>query len=178
MTGVSGATPNSSAGSRLAAVLAPVAAAIGLDLEAVEVVPAGRRRLVRVLVDCDGGVSLDEVTAASQAISAVLDDDPAAQATLGDSAYVLEVSSPGVDRPLTQPRHWARARGRLVVATLTAGQTVTARVIDVTHSGVVLDAGGKERSYGWGEIARARVEVEFTRGDDDLSGDTAEDGEV
>ena len=164
MSGVSGATPNSSAGSRLAALLAPVAASIGLDLEAVEVVPAGRRRLVRVLVDCDGGVSLDEVASASQAMSAVLDDDPAARAMLGDAAYVLEVSSPGVDRPLTEPRHWRRARGRLVRLTLAAGGTLTGRLLDVTDAGITVAAEGEAaRELGFDEVRSGRVQVEFNR---------------
>jgi ribosome maturation factor RimP len=160
--------PNSSAGNRLAAVLAPVVQAAGLDLEAVEVVPAGRRRLVRVLVDRDGGVSLDEVTSASQAVSAVLDDDPAAQAVLGNSAYVLEVGSPGVDRPLTEPRHWRRARGRLVRLTLASGESLTGRLLDVTPVGISLAADGESsqaRDLGFGEVRSGRVLVEFRRPD-------------
>jgi ribosome maturation factor RimP len=106
------ASPQSAIGPRLAALLAPVVESAGLDLEQVEVVPAGRRRVVRVLVEKDGGVSLDDTAAASHAISALLDDDPAASAALGGAPYVLEVSSPGVDRPVVEPRHWRRARGR------------------------------------------------------------------
>src|ERR1700761_4818005 len=95
---------------RLAELIEPVTAAAGLDLESVRMSVAGRRRLLRVVVDGDHGVSLDDAADVSREISAVLD----ASNILGDMPYTLEVSSPGTDRPLTQPRHWRRARGRLV----------------------------------------------------------------
>ena len=92
----------------------PVVAERGLDLEDVQVTPAGKRRLLRVVVDQDGGVGLDSVATVSTAVAAALDDSD----VMGGSPYVLEVTSPGVDRPLTQPRHWRRARSRLVEATV------------------------------------------------------------
>ena len=104
---------SASAGRELAALLNPVVEEIGLDLEDVAVTRVGHRAEVRVLVDRDGGVSLDDVAVVSQAISTVL-DLPAADAILGEQPYVLEVSSPGVDRPLVHPRQWRRATGRLV----------------------------------------------------------------
>ena len=94
----------------LRALLAPVVEGLGLDLEDVEVTAAGRRRRVCVVVDRDGGIDLDAVADVSKSVSDVLDASDA----LGSAPYVLEVTSPGVDRPLTQPRHWRRARGRLV----------------------------------------------------------------
>ena len=81
-----------------------------MDLESVRVGSAGRRRLLRVVVDADGGVALDDIALISRDLSARLDETGA----MGETAYTLEVSSPGVDRPLTQPRHWRRAVGRLV----------------------------------------------------------------
>ena len=90
---------SASASRQLAALLADVVDETGLDLEAVVVTGQGRRTEVRVLVDKDGGISLDDVAQVSQAVSAVL-DQPAADAILGATPYVLEVSSPGVDRPL------------------------------------------------------------------------------
>ena len=102
---------SASAGRQLAALLAPVVEETGLDLEDVAVTRVGHRAEVRVLVDQDGGVSLDDVALVSQAIAAVL-DLPAADAILGTDPYVLEVSSPGVDRPLVEPRQWRRAAGR------------------------------------------------------------------
>jgi ribosome maturation factor RimP len=91
-------------------LLEPVVRAAGLDLESVRVGSAGRRRLLRVVVDADGGVDLDNIALVSREASARLDDTGA----MGEASYTLEVSSPGVDRPLTQPRHWRRAVGRLV----------------------------------------------------------------
>jgi ribosome maturation factor RimP len=149
-------------------LLEPVIAGAGFDLEDVLVTPAGRRRQVRVIVDADGGVSLDDVAVVSQEISAALDGSEA----MGSGPYVLEVTSPGVDRPLTQPRHWRRARGRLVRATLAGGEEVTGRVTAADDQAVVLDADGDGRRLGYDELTRGLVQVEFNRrGDDDPDGD-------
>jgi ribosome maturation factor RimP len=98
-------------------VAEPVVHALGMDLESVKLTTAGRRRLLRMVVDSDGGVSLDDAALASRELSVKLD----ASDVMGDMPYTLEVSSPGVDRPLTEPRHWQRAVGRLVRVPLTAG---------------------------------------------------------
>ena len=137
-----------------------------IDLEDVLVTPAGKRRQVRVIVDGDGGVSLDDVAVVSQRVSAALDDS----AAMGSGPYVLEVTSPGVDRPLTQPRHWRRASGRLVRATLAGGEEVTGRVIAVDDEAVVLDAGEGERRLGHDELVRGLVQVEFNRKGADAPG--------
>lgn len=152
--------------SELERLLEPVVVEAGLDLEEVLVVPAGRRRQVRVIVDADGGVSLDDVAGLSRRISAVLDQSD----VLGTAPYVLEVTSPGVDRPLTRPRHWRRARGRLVRAALTGGEEITGRVRAADDTAVVLDTDSRERRLGYGELVRGRVQVEFNRrsaGDED-----------
>ena len=90
-------------------LLAPVVAAHGVDLEAVSVSRAGSRSVVRVVVDRDGGLDLDGVAEVSRTVNAALD-------AVGDDvihgSFVLEVTTPGVDRPLTEPRHWRRAAGR------------------------------------------------------------------
>ena len=144
-------------------LLEPVVVAAGLELEDVTVTPAGKRRVVRVVVDRDGGVSLDGVAAASHAVSEVLDAGDGERA-LGSQPYVLEVSSPGVDRPLREPRHWRRARGRLVSAVLADGSTLVARVEDVDdEQGVLLDVDGAPRRLAWESVRSARVEVEFSR---------------
>ncbi len=162
---------------RVRAVVAPVVAAAGLDLEECEVTPAGRRRVLRVVVDKDGGVSLDDIAVVSQQLSERLDaEDP-----LGGQAYTLEVTSPGVDRPLTLPRHWRRATGRLVRAVLTDGGAVTGRVVDVTEDAVSLDVDGRPREVVLSTVVRASVEVEFRRPDeqtheDDLTEDADEPG--
>ncbi|MGI5215503.1 ribosome maturation factor RimP [Plantactinospora sp. CA-290183] len=102
---------------RLRAVIEPVVTAAGYDLEDLSVSRAGRRHVVRVIVDRDGGVSLDAVADVSRAVSGALDEAEAAAGDLVAGEYQLEVSSPGVDRPLTLPRHWRRNVGRLVKVT-------------------------------------------------------------
>ncbi|MBB6172909.1 ribosome maturation factor RimP [Nocardiopsis mwathae] len=147
---------------RLAELLEPVLADAGLDLEDVEVTPAGKRRLLRVVVDSDDGVDLDSVGAVTQDISAALD----ATDVMGKAPYVLEVTSPGVDRPLTQPRHWRRARGRLVQARLAEGGEVQGRLTGADESGVTLDVSGQSHHYGYADLVRGKVQVEFRRGAD------------
>ncbi|WP_219470755.1 ribosome maturation factor RimP [Nonomuraea rhizosphaerae] len=152
-------------------LLEPVVSAEGLDLEDVKVTQAGKRRLLRVIVDRDGGVSLDDVAEVSQAVSTLLDDTDA----MGQSAYTLEVSSPGVDRPLTEPRHWRRAAKRLVKAELRDGTVVEGRVRSADESGVELDVDGTGRRLDYQDLTRGRVQVEFRRIDDaddaDVDGD-------
>jgi ribosome maturation factor RimP len=157
---------NTSAASRLAALLEPDLRAAGVDLEDVEVVAAGKRRLVRVLVDKDDGITLDDVALVSQRVSGVLDESPDADAVLGAAAYVLEVSSPGVDRPLTAPRHWRRATGRLARVVLVDGGELVGRVTDSDDDGVRLapaDPTAQPRALRFDEIKSARVQVEFNR---------------
>lgn len=148
---------------RLLAVLGPVVAAAGYDLEDVTVAAAGRRSLVRVIVDRDGGIDLDAVAEVSRAVSDALDDDaPGGAAFAGP--YVLEVSSPGVERPLSEPRHWRRAVGRLV-QTEVSGVGLTARVRAADAEGVQLDVAGELRSVPYPDLGRGRVQVEFSRDD-------------
>lgn len=140
-------------------LLEPVVAGAGFDLEDVLVIPAGRRCQVRVIVDADGGVNLDDVADVSHDISVALDGSDA----MGSGPYVLEVTSPGVDRPLTRPRHWRRATGRLVRATLTGGGEITGRVTSADGTAVVLGGDDGERRLGYDELARGLVQVEFNR---------------
>ena len=161
--------------SRLTGWIEPTVSAAGYDLEELVVRPAGQRSVVRVVVDRDSGVSLDDVAELSRALSEVLD---AQDEALGRSPYVLEVTSPGVDRPLSLPRHWQRNVGRLVTVAVGpdgAREQLTARVLRVTDDGVVLavEKGGTkkgqvrravgERTVAWAELGEARVQVEFTR---------------
>jgi ribosome maturation factor RimP len=142
------------------------AGAAGLVLEDVAVQSAGRRRIVRVVVDLPddalGGVPMESVATVSQLLSQRLDDADA----MGGTPYVLEVTSPGVERPLTERRHWLRARGRLVRVTLRAGGTHSGRLTEVTDEGVVVDG----RTVVWDDAARGRVEVEFNRPDAEQPG--------
>lgn len=144
---------------RVRAVVAPVVAAHGLDLEDLTLTPVGRRRLLRVIVDRDGGLSLDDVAEASQALSSALDDS----GVMGGQAYVLEVTSPGVDRPLTEPRHWRRAAGRLVEVRLVDGGSLLGRVGEATDNTVRLDIDGTLRELRYDQVRSAQVQVEFGR---------------
>lgn len=131
----------------------------GFDLDALEQVRAGKRRLVRVVIDSDAGVGLDDITAVSRAVAGVLDscDDLLA------GPYTLEVTSPGVDRPLTQPRHWRRNRMRLVRVLLAEGGELVGRIGGCDDEGVTLLVSGALRRVCYAELARAVVEVEFNQ---------------
>ncbi len=145
---------------RVADVIRPVVAAAGMDLESVRVSAAGRRRVLRVVVDSDRGVSLDDAATISRQLSAVLDTAP----VMGDFPYTLEVSSPGVDRPLTDPRHWRRAVGRLVQVTATDARdvgTISGRVVAADADGVTLDVGGDRRRFGYAALGVGAIQVEF-----------------
>lgn len=150
---------------RLRELLEPLAETRGMDLDDVAVTPAGRRRVLRVVVDADGGVGLEACAELSREVSAVLDETDA----MGGAPYTLEVSSPGADRPLTLPRHYRRAVGRLVTARLHEGGPLTARIVAVDDEGLDLEVPGVKgrkptaRRLALAEIATARVEVEFTR---------------
>jgi ribosome maturation factor RimP len=136
---------------------------LGLDLEAVELTPAGKRRVLRIAVDKDGGVSLDDVAAATRAINEVIDESDA----MGEHPYTLEVTSRGVDRPLTEPRHWRRNRSRLVKVTLADGTSVTGRVGDSDEEQVSLDVDGTAHAVTYADVKKALVQIEFNRKDQD-----------
>lgn len=171
----------SDARERLLDTLRPVVKATGYELEDVTVTSAGRRSLVRVSVDTDGpgaGIDLDGVAVVSRAVSDALDAAGAAWDAAFAGPYVLEVSSPGVDRPLTEPRHWRRATGRLVQVPV-GDRSVTGRVRGVTEDGVVLDVDGTENEYRWAQLGRGKVQVEFNRhSGDDVAGDDPDSAEA
>jgi ribosome maturation factor RimP len=144
---------------RLAGLLAGPIEALGLDLEAVDLSRAGKRSVLRVAVDKDGGVDLDDIAAATTEVSRVLDDSDA----MGTSPYTLEVSSPGVDRPLTHPRHWRRNVSRLVKATLADGSEVTGRIVAADEEGAELDVDGTQQRLAYADVAKARIQIEFKR---------------
>ncbi|MEJ7707550.1 MAG: ribosome maturation factor RimP [Nocardioidaceae bacterium] len=134
-------------------------ASSGLDLEDVEVSTAGRRHLVRVLVDKDGGVTLDEIAAAATLVGDLLDR----RDVLDEIPYTLEVTSPGIDRPLTLPRHWRRNVDRLVKVQPHQGAAFVGRVLEANEAGATLDADGSRCELRYSEVAKARVEIEFNR---------------
>lgn len=132
---------------------------LGLDLEALEITPAGKRRVLRIAVDKDGGPTLDDVADATRAVSAVLDDSD----LMGQLPYTLEVTSRGVDRPLTLPRHWRRNADRLVRASLVDGSEVTGRIVSSDSSAVELLIDDETRQIAMSEISTALVQIEFNR---------------
>lgn len=138
--------------------------ALDLDIEAVEITPAGKRRIVRIAVDKDGGVTLDDVAEATKAVSAVLDESD----VLGEMPYTLEVTSRGVDRPLTLARHWRRNADRLVRVTLTndssdTSDPVMGRIGESGADSVILDVDGESREIVYADVAKAFVQIEFNR---------------
>lgn len=145
---------------RLVDTLRPAVERAGLDLEDVEITPAGRRRLVRVIVDKDGGVTLDDIAETTRLVSRQLDED---DDLVGETSYTLEVTSPGTDRPLTELRHWRRNLGRLVKVSRREGEPVTGRVVEVGDSSVRLEVDGTAEDVDYAEVRTARVEVEFNR---------------
>ncbi|EEP74018.1 hypothetical protein MCAG_04345 [Micromonospora sp. ATCC 39149] len=165
---------------RLHAVIEPVVNAAGYDLEDVSVSRAGRRHVVRVIVDADGGINLDAVADVSRAVSAALDAAEEAGGDILAGEYQLEVSSPGVDRPLTLPRHWRRNVGRLVKVTAravapgpragdrqpTGDRQVTGRVVEADDERVVLETDSGRVEFSHAELGPGRVQVEFHRLDE------------
>ena len=144
---------------RLAAELTGPMEALGLDLEAVDLTSAGKRRVLRVAIDKDGGVTMDDIADATREVSRLLDDT----SVMGEQAYTLEVTSRGVDRPLTEPRHWRRNRDRLVKVSLHDGTQLTGRVTDSDDAGATLDVDGTPRHLAYDAVGKALVQVEFNR---------------
>jgi ribosome maturation factor RimP len=147
----------------------------GLHLEGVTVTRAGGRSVVRITLDLPedqvGSLDSDTLGDASRAISAALDADDVVP-----GAYTLEISTPGTSRPLTEPRHFKRARTRLVTLLLTDGGTAHGRLVDVVTSGdgaaLVLDDGTR---VALADVRQGKVEVELTRLEDadEAAGDDA-----
>jgi ribosome maturation factor RimP len=134
---------------------------LGLDLEALELTPAGRKRVLLVAVDRDGGVGIDDITDATRALSEVLDSTE----IMGEQPYTLEVTSRGVDRPLTHPRHWRRNEGRLVRLRLADDDaSVDGRIGASDETGVDI-VGRTTTRYAYTDITSALVQIELNRKD-------------
>ena len=149
---------------RIADVIRPVVAAAGMDLESVRVTAAGRRRLLRGVVDSDRGVSLDDAAAVSRELSAALDT----VAVMGDFPYTLEVSSPGQDRPLTKPQHYTRFLGRRARVRLREAneghkqpappsKTVVGELVGASDSDVTIAAGDGILTIPYAQIVRSNL---------------------
>ncbi|MDQ0028991.1 ribosome maturation factor RimP [Arthrobacter bambusae] len=159
--------------SRLKALLEPAVLASRLYLEDVAIQVAGSHRVVQVVIDLPqeetGGVSLDVIAEISRALSDILDNDPGTDGR----PYDLEVSSPGVGRPLTEPRHWHRARGRMVKVNVIQGENLTGRIQSVDDDGVTLvpeqevkkgmkPKQGEPVKIPFDRIRQGKVEIEFS----------------
>lgn len=149
----------------IARLVEPLLTGAGLELESVEIQPAGRRSVVRIFLDGDGadgrGPGVDEIASATRDISDALDAAP----ETGDAAYTLEVSSRGVTRPLTEPKHWRRNRGRLVKVTTIDddGEPTVGRITGSDDEQVSLDVDGQTRTIAYDTVAKAVVQVEFRK---------------
>jgi ribosome maturation factor RimP len=150
----------------IASALAPLLVAENIDLEALEITPAGKRRVIRVLIASDGGISLDQVAAVSKEVSVELDRlDESGE--LGQTPYVLEVSSPGVDRPLTLARHWRRNISRLVKCSMVDGSALLGRIISADKDAAQIEVDGVEQSVAFVDVKKANIEIEFNRTGDE-----------
>lgn len=169
---------------RVQEIIEPVLAGAGYDLEDLAVRQTGRRHQLRITVDGDGGVSLDVIADLSRAIADALDEAEADGREVIPGEYQLEVSSPGVDRPLTQPRHWRRAVGRLVSVKVQGGM-VTGRLTAADAVGVTFEIAEKKtirtQTYPLADLGPGHVQIEFHRldevADEDLVAFEDTDGE-
>ncbi len=142
---------------QIAQIVAPIVAEHGADVEFVTIRKAGRRHVVVIALDADGGISLDDIAAVSPQVSEALDESD----VMGEAPYTLEITSPGVNRPLTLPRHWRRAENRLVKVTLADGGTVEGRIGASDDQTVTLTVAGAQRTIAYADVDTAVVQVEF-----------------
>jgi ribosome maturation factor RimP len=151
---------------QIAQLVTPSVEEAGYFLEDVHVVTPGNQRIVTCIVDGETALNLDQVTSASKIISGLLDE----AAFMGETPFTLEVTSPGVDRPLTQPRHFAKNVDRLLKIIKLDGSEVTGRILSNTDKDVTLTVTVKketlEQTVSLADIKRAVVEIEFNRKDD------------
>ena len=134
-------------------MITPAIESLGFYVEDISITSAGRRSMLTVIVDGDTHLSLDQVTVATKAISEIVENLP----TLGNNPFTLEVTSPGLDRPLTKPRHWRKNKDRLIKIVLNDGKEITGRIKDSTDDQVIVD----EQKVAFVDIKRATLEIEF-----------------
>jgi ribosome maturation factor RimP len=137
----------------ISAAIRPIIEATGNYLEELSITSAGKVKILTVIIDSDAHLNLDQVTAVTKEISEVIEALP----ELGDGAFTLEVTSPGLDRPLTKPRHWRKNLDRLVKIIMTSGQEITGRIGEVTETTVLVDS----EKVSFEDIKRAVLEIEF-----------------
>ncbi|CAB4581201.1 unannotated protein [freshwater metagenome] len=138
---------------QVAAAITPAIESLGFYVEDIAITSAGKRSMLTVIVDGDTHLSLDQVTVATKAISEIVENLP----TLGNNPFTLEVTSPGLDRPLTKPRHWQKNKDRLIKIILNDGKEILGRIKDSTQSAVTVD----EQVVNFADMKRATLEIEF-----------------
>lgn len=137
----------------ISAAITPALEALGFYLEDVTIISAGRRSMLTVIVDGDTHLSLDQVTSATKAIGEIVESIQ----SLGETPFTLEVTSPGLDRPLTKVRHWQKNINRLVKVVLLDGSEIKGRIKDVNEISATVD----EKNINYSDIKRATLEIEF-----------------
>ena len=137
----------------ISAAIRPAIEATGNYLEELTITSAGKVKILTVIVDSESHLNLDQVTAVTKAISEIIEALPA----LGDTPFTIEVTSPGLDRPLTKPRHWRRNLNRLVKITMSSGTLIEGRIVEVTEGTATV--GSEVLSFE--DIKRATLEIEF-----------------
>ncbi len=137
------------------AVITPAIESLGFYVEDITITSAGKRSMLTVIVDGDTHLSLDQVTVATKAISEIVENLP----TLGNNPFTLEVTSPGLDRPLTKPRHWRKNQDRLIKIVLTDGKEIKGRIKDSNETSVTVN----DQTINFADIKRATLEVEFKK---------------
>ena len=146
--------------SNIEELLTPAISRAGFILEEVKVTPVGKRRIIAVIVDCaDRNPNLDEVTVVSRTVAEALEN----YSQLGDQPFTLEVTTPGVDRPLTLPRHWRKNVGRLVKVTRIDGTSASGRIVTVNEDNATLLGKTGEEVIEFADVKRAQIEIEFNR---------------
>ena len=139
----------------IASAVSPIIEAGGNYLEEIKIVSAGKRKLITIIVDSDSYLNLDQVAAISREISETIEN----LKSLGSSPFTLEVTSPGVDRPLTKPRHWEKNIGKLVKVTKIDGSVQEGRIKSSSSDSATLDTG----EVLFSDVKRASIQIEFKR---------------
>lgn len=149
-----------SAPPRVSACIEPVVTGLGYEFVGAEYISESGHRVLRVYIDAEEGVDVDDCARVSHQVSGVLDvENPIRE------AYVLEVSSPGLDRPLFTPEQFARFVGetvRLKLGVAVLGRRkVKGELTEVNDKGVVISVDGEAYDIAWSAINEARLVPQF-----------------
>jgi ribosome maturation factor RimP len=151
---------------QISELVTPALTQAGYFLEDINIVTPGQHRIVTVIVDGESALNLDQVTVASKLVSELLDE----ATFMGETPFTLEVTSPGIDRPLTLPRHFAKNVTRLLKVVKSDGEVVTGRIASNSDLEVTLTVTEKKTTsdvvVAIADIKRATVEIEFNRKDE------------